>query len=92
MDDVVGKNGKPYKNQRKAKTDRAVARWREMIESGRIDWSQINPNYYKLRKDYARTDTPFHVVESNINFEQASDQYAGLNRKRGREMVMNWFG
>lgn len=74
LDPVYAKNGKTLiKDQRGAKNKRAVARWREMVEAGQIDWDAINPNYYKLRKDYARTDTPFEPVQADINLE-AADQ------------------
>lgn len=49
----------------------AVRRWEEMVSAGEIDWSQINMNYFKLRKDYARSDTPFNEVTANINVEKA---------------------
>ncbi len=72
MDPVYSKNGKKLlANQRKAQTDRAKARWKEMVEKGEIDWSQINMSYYKLRKDYARTDTPFNAVKADFDMEAA---------------------
>lgn len=52
-------------------TRSAVDRWRAMVDAGKIDFDQINPNYYKLRKDYARTDTPFNPVQPKINLEAA---------------------
>lgn len=72
MDPVYSKNGKKLlANQRKAQTDRAKARWKEMVEKGEIDWSQINMSYYKLRKDYARTDTPFNAVKPDFDMKAA---------------------
>ncbi len=71
MEPVLGKNGKPLKDQRKAQTDRAKARWKEMVDKGKIDWKQINLNYYKLRKDYARTDTPFLPVQAEFDMGEA---------------------
>lgn len=43
------------------------ARWREMVEKAEIDWDQINPAYFKMKKDYARTDTPFRPVQAKFD-------------------------
>ena len=55
------------KKARQKSTKEAKARWKAMIEAGGIDWSQINPAYFKLKKDYARTDTPFTEVTARFN-------------------------
>lgn len=49
----------------------AVRRWEIMVNRGRIEWSEINMDYFKLRKDYARSDTQFDPVTSNINVKRA---------------------
>ena len=58
---------------RAKQTRDAVARWTEMVNKGEIDWSQINPEYYKLRKDYARTDTPFDAVKAKVDLDAAGE-------------------
>jgi len=68
------KDYKPAANDKdRAKQNReARDRWAGMVEAGDIVWDDINPNYFKLRKDYARSDTPFNSVDSNqINLEKA---------------------
>ena len=68
LEPVYGKSGKKLlADQRKAQTARAKARWKAMVESGKIDWSQINESYYKLKKDYARTDTAFQPVQPRFD-------------------------
>lgn len=63
---VPAKTGKESKDVavRNAATKYAKARWAAMVKAGKIDWSQINPNYFKLRKDYARSDTDFVPVNA----------------------------
>lgn len=63
---VPAKTGKESKDVavRNAATKSAKARWAAMVKAGKIDWSQINPNYFKLRKDYARSDTDFVPVNA----------------------------
>lgn len=69
-----------FKDYKPAKTDKdrvkqtraARERWAAMVRKGRIDWAEINPNYFKLRKDYARSDKPFDTIDSTkIDIEQA---------------------
>ena len=47
----------------------ALARWKAMVDKKRIDWDQINPNYFKVKKDYARTDTPFRPIKAEFDME-----------------------
>ena len=48
--------------------------WRKMVEAGKIDWSRINMNYFKVKKDYARTDTPFEPVQAKFDRAKASEK------------------
>lgn len=57
--------------ERTKQTKAARARWARMAESGQIDWAQINPGYFKLKKDYARTDTAFQPVQAKFNLDEA---------------------
>jgi len=49
--------------KRGAHVKTAKERWEDMVIAGKVDWEAINPNFFKLKKDYARTDTPFRVPD-----------------------------
>lgn len=56
---------------------RAKAMWKDMVEKNKIDWSKINEKAFKFKKDYARTDTAFKVVNpAKINMEMAAKPLA----------------
>jgi methyl-accepting chemotaxis protein len=60
--------------QRSAEVTYAKKLWKAMVEKGEIDWSLIDDNAFKFKKDYARTDTPFNVVDpSKIDVEAAKE-------------------
>jgi hypothetical protein len=61
------------KNLRRKQNKQARERWAAMVEAGAIDWAQINPNYFKLKKDFARTDTPFEAVQSKFDGAKADE-------------------
>jgi len=66
---------------------RAKAMWKDMVEKDKIDWSKINEKAFKFKKDYARTDTAFNVVNpAKINMQAAATPLqetieAGLDEK-----------
>ena len=69
MDNTAGKVG----DVRGKHVKLAKERWEDMVMSGEIDYDAINPNAYKVKKDYARTDTPFNVPDPRkINTMAAS--------------------
>lgn len=69
--------------ERKAQTKAAMEFWKRIVDNDgglqdRVFGSDagfdefINPNFFKVKKDYARTDTPFNVVDPmGINIEAA---------------------
>lgn len=60
--------------RRKTEVARAKAMWKEMVDAGKIDWDKIDGNAFKFKKDYARTDTPFEVVQPDkIDMEAARE-------------------
>lgn len=49
----------------------ALAKERDVIPV--FEKFSSHPNYIKLKKDYARTDTPFRPVKANINWDKAHE-------------------
>lgn len=76
---IMNKRGtEALAHQDEARLDAAKNRWREMVEKGKIDWDQINPTYFKLKKDYARTDTPFQPVQAKFDMPTVKQVLAKL--------------
>jgi predicted kinase len=64
----------------------AKTKWQEMVK-GKIEWKDINPNFAKLRKDYARTDTAFDVADpSQINMDEMKAQLDEYVANGGRNI------
>lgn len=62
---LKGKRVRKYDPQHEAKKI-----WFGWVQEGKIDYSLIKEDYIKLRKDYARTDTPFVPVKANFNMAE----------------------
>jgi hypothetical protein len=67
-------DAKKDKAARRKQNKAAREEWRKMVEAGKIDWSRINMNYFKVKKDYARTDTPFEPVQAKFDRAKASEK------------------
>jgi hypothetical protein len=75
----------------------AMGRWKAFVDAGEINWDEINPNYFKLKKDYSRTDTPFNPVTANFDMSAAKrviDSYikgmeptAKINQEIGDRLI-----
>ncbi len=70
-------NPKGEKAIRKAQADEAIARWKAMVENGKIDWTQIDMNFGKVKKDFARTDTPFEAIRPEFDMNKAAEVMNG---------------
>ena len=76
---VTKKVHKLAQDLRLIQTKEATAKWAAMVASGQIDYSLIHDGFAKFKKDYARTDTPFEVVDP-----------AGIDQKSAGDVLRKW--
>lgn len=97
IDGLTGeKREKKIQEHRSAQTNLATEKWKEFVEKGEIDYSMIDLEMFKFKKDYARTDTAFQEIDaSQMHLDLAKDALedvastpTGLKQKYAPNMIV----